>query len=83
MEYLIRSRPFAKGLTLMISFVPYLVLVIGFSSSLKKRNMGLPCQASGQDSMLLLRRATVQSLVGELRSLSPRGVAKINFFFLI
>lgn len=57
----------------MISFVPYLVLVIGFSSSLKK--------SSGQDSMLLLRRATVQSLVGELRSLSPRGVAKINFFF--
>ena len=31
--------------------------------------------------MLLLRRARVQSLVGGLRSLSSRGVAKRNFFF--
>ena len=36
----------------------------------------IPWWSSGQASVLSLPRAWVQSLVGELRSRKPRGVAK-------
>ena len=47
-------------------------------NSLKKNTefQGIPWQSSGQDSVLPLQGAWVQSLVGELRSHMPRSAAK-------
>ena len=43
--------------------------------------MGIPWWSSGLDSALSLQGPGVQSLVGELRSHKPQGVAKIKYFF--
>ena len=45
------------------------------------RPLGIPWLSSHQDFMLSLLRAKVWSLVGELRSHKPHGVAVFFFFF--
>ena len=51
------------------------------SHNQKMRPLGIPWLSSHQDFMLSLLRAKVWSLVGELRSHKPHGMAVFFFFF--
>ena len=57
-------------------FQPPATAMVNSTSPIYRNIQGVPWRSSGWDPVLLLPRAQVQSLVGELRSHKPRGTAQ-------